>query len=511
MPELITGRPLIVLTIALSLGIFMNVLDSSIANVAIPYMAGSLAVSANQGTWVITSFTVSSAILLPLTGWLAKQFGEVRMFVWCTILFTVFSFLCGLSRSLAVLVFFRVLQGAVAGPMIPLSQSLLLSNYPDEKKGLANSLWAMTAVVAPLSGPIIGGWLTYNYSWPWIFYINVPVGIFAASFSWYYLRDRETVITKLPLDVIGILLLATCIGCLQILLDNGQDYDWFKSHAIVTLGIISVISGVFFFIWELTDKRPIVELSLFKIRNYAIGTLVISLGYMIFFSTIVIFPLWLQTQMNYTATWAGLAAAPIGILPVLLTPFLGKYMNQLNLRVVVSFGFAMFALSSLWAAFFYLQVSFVNLIMPRLIMGLGVTCFFAPLLSIITASLPPDKLASGLGLTNFCRITGGSFGISLSIALWQRREAFHQSRLVEQINPYHSASTQTLHQLQQLGFTSHQAYQSLYNMIIRQSFMMATNDFFWLSGWIFLALIAVVWLTKKPKLPQGKQTIVLGH
>lgn len=493
------GKQLLLLTFSLSLGIFMNVLDSSIANVAVPYIAGDLAVSANQGTWVITSFTVSSAIMLPLTGWLSKQLGEVRLFVWATFLFTVFSFLCGFSRSLPELIVFRVLQGAVAGPMIPLSQSLLLANYPPEKKGLANSLWSMTAVVAPLCGPILGGWLTYNYSWPWIFYINVPVGLFSAYFTYRMLKDRDTPVVKLPIDKVGLILLALAVGCLQVLLDNGQDDDWFNSNFIVTLGIISLISTVFFLIWELTDKQPIVELSLFKNRNFAVGSIVLACGYMIFFSIIVIFPLWLQTQLGYTATWAGLAAAPIGILPILLTPFLGKSMHRLNLRVVVSFGFSMFALSSLWSAFFYSDVSFWNLVVPRVIMGLGIACFFAPLLSIITLSLPADKLASGLGLTNFLRIIGGSFGVSLSVALWQRREAFHQSRLVEQINAYNHTSIQYLHQLQQLGLTHGMSLQYTYNVVIAQSFMLATNDFFWLCGWIFVALIVVIWFAKKPE------------
>jgi len=507
----IVGRQLLLLTISLSLGIFMNILDSSIANVAIPYIAGDVGVSANQGTWVITSFTISTAIMLPLTGWLSKRVGEVRLFVWATFLFTVFSFFCGLSRNLGTLLFFRVLQGAVAGPMIPLSQSLLLANYPDEKKGMANGLWAMTAVVAPLCGPVLGGWLTYNYSWPWIFYINVPVGLFSTYITYLLLKGRDTAIVKLPIDKVGIFLLAVAVGCLQVLLDNGQDDDWFKSNFILTLGIISFIATVFFFIWEFGEKHPIVELSLFRIRNFAVGTAALSLGYMVFFSTIVIFPLWLQTQLNYTATWAGLAAAPIGIFPVILTPILGKYMHRINLRLVVSFGFSMFAFAGIWSAFFYSQVAFVNLVVPRLIMGLGVTCFFAPLLSIITLSLPKDKLASGLGLTNFCRSIGGSFGVSLSVTLWQRREAFHQSRLVEQINAYNPTSIQTVNQLQGLGFTHGQSFQSLYDTVIGQAFMLATNDFFWFTGWIFVVLIVFVWFTKKAVFPKGKVDPVVVH
>ena len=249
----IVGKALLLLTLSLSLGIFMNVLDSSIANVAVPYIAGSVGVSANQGTWVITSFTVSTAIMLPLTGWLSKQLGEVRLFVGATFFFTVFSFLCGLSHSLTELIIFRVLQGAVAGPMIPLSQSLLLANYPDEKKGMANSLWSMTAVVAPLCGPVLGGWLTYNYSWPWIFYINVPVGLFASYVTYRLLKHRDTSIVKTPIDKVGLILLALAVGCLQILLDNGQDDDWFHSNFIITLGIISFVSTCLLYTSDAAD------------------------------------------------------------------------------------------------------------------------------------------------------------------------------------------------------------------------------------------------------------------
>ena len=308
MNTLLAGRQLVLLTISLSLGIFMNVLDVSIANVAIPTIAGDMAVSADQGTWVITSFAVSQAIMLPITGWLARRFGEVRLYVMSTLLFTITSVLCGLSLNLPMLIFFRVLQGAVSGPMIPLSQSILLANYPEHRKGFATSLWAMTAVVAPILGPIIGGWITDNYTWPWIFYINLPIGIFSVVVTWMLISKKETPITKNPIDTVGLILLILGIGCLQILLDKGNDLDWFHSNVIVALGIISFISLSFLIAWELTDNYPVIDLRLFQGRNFAIGTIGLTMGFMVYFSNIVIFPLWLQTQMGYTATWAGLAA-----------------------------------------------------------------------------------------------------------------------------------------------------------------------------------------------------------
>lgn len=367
----LVGSRLTLMTISLSLAIFMNVLDISIANVAIPTIAGDLGVSPDNGTWVITSFAVSQAIMLPLTGWLAKRFGEVRLFIFSTTLFTIASVLCGLSMSLEMLVFFRVIQGAVSGPMIPLSQSILLANYPPEKRGLATGIWTMTAIVGPIFGPILGGVITDNYTWPWIFYINVPVGIFSVLFTLITLSGRETPITKLPIDLIGLLLLSIGVGCLQILLDKGHDLDWFHSPFIVTLAIVSTVTLSFLIIWLLTQKHPIIDLYLFTNRNFSIGTMSLTLGFMVYFSTVVIFPLWLQTQMGYTPTWAGFAVAPVGILPFFLTPIVGNYMGKFDLRIIISLGFIVFAGTCIWQSTFYTEMSFIQLIRPRFIQGIG--------------------------------------------------------------------------------------------------------------------------------------------
>lgn len=492
------GSRLAILTVSLSLAIFMNVLDVSIANVAIPTIAGDLAVDPDNGTWVITSFAVSQAIMLPLTGWLARRFGEVRLFVLSTLLFTVTSLLCGLSINLPMLIFFRVLQGAVSGPMIPLSQSILLANYPDEKKGFATGIWAMTAVVGPIFGPIMGGWITDNYTWPWIFYINVPVGIICVIFTAITLTGRETTIVKSRIDAVGIFLLVVGVGCLQVLLDKGNDLDWFNSSFILSLGIISTIALSFLVIWELTDENPIIDLTLFAGRNFTIGTLALSLGFLVYFSNVVIFPLWLQTQMGYTPTWAGLAAAPVGILPFFLTPFVGNYMNKTDLRLIISFGFIFFAITSFWQSNFYGDVSFTKLIQPRFLQGLGITFFFTPLISVVISGLPAHRMASALGLANFCRILGGSFGTSLSVTLWDRRESFHHSRLVEHINPFNPISTASVDQLQSLGLNQEQSYGMLERLITNQAYMMSTDDIFWLSGSIFIGLLFLIWFAKPP-------------
>ncbi|KTD70170.1 MULTISPECIES: DHA2 family efflux MFS transporter permease subunit [Legionella] len=492
----LTGSRLALMTISLSLAIFMNVLDVSIANVAIPTIAGDLGVSPDNGTWVITSFAVSQAIMLPLTGWLAKRFGEVRLFLFSTTLFTITSVLCGLSANLEMLIFFRVLQGAVSGPMIPLSQSILLANYPPEKRGLATGIWAMTAVVGPIFGPIMGGIITDNYTWPWIFYINVPVGIFSVIFTMITLSGRETPITKLPIDVIGLALLSIGIGCLQVLLDKGNDLDWFNSNFIVTLTIISTVTLSFLIIWLLTQSHPIIDLYLFADRNFTIGTISLTFGYLVYFATVVIFPLWLQTQMGYTPTWAGLAVAPVGILPFFLTPIVGNYMGKFDLRIIISLGFIVFVVTSLWQSNFYTDVGFIQLLEPRLVQGIGIAFFFTPLIALILADLPAERLASALGLANFFRILGGSFGTSISVTLWNHRESFHQSRLVEQITAYNPLVQQSLDKLHSLGISGLKGFGVIYATVINQAFMLATNDIFKLAAWIFMILLAIIWLAK---------------
>jgi DHA2 family multidrug resistance protein len=494
----IQGPQLVLLTVAVSLGIFMNVLDTSIANVAIPTIAGNMGVSADEGTWVITSFTVTMAIVLPLTGWLSKRFGEVRLFAISTFLFTIASVLCALSTSLTMLVVFRVLQGAVAGPMIPLSQSILLANYPHEKKGLATALWATVAVAAPVVGPILGGYITDNYTWPWIFYINVPVGLFSAYITWMLLGSRDTEMVKIPIDYVGLILLAVGVGCLQILLDKGNDLDWFHSNFITSLTIISTVTLTFFIAWELTEKNPIVDLTLFKKRNFTVGTVGISLGYMAYFGSVVILPLWLQTQMNYTPTWAGIATAPVGIIPLLLSPVMALVMKKMDLRIIVSAGFLIFAYASFWAAGFNTDVSFENIAVSRFVLGAALPFFFIPSITISLSNLPSRQIASAAGLSNFCRILAGSFGTSIFVTMWDHRERAHQSKLVETVTAYNPQVHEALNTLQGLGFSQDASYAQLRNMVVKQAYMLSTNDIFWLSGVLFVVLMVFVWLARPP-------------
>lgn len=476
----------------------MQVLDTSIANVSIPTIAGDLAVSPDQGAWVITSFAVSNAIALPMTGFLARRIGEVRLFVFATLFFTLASWACGLAPNLPTLLFFRVIQGAMGGPMIPLSQSLLLRSYPPDKKGLALALWSMTVVVAPILGPILGGFITEDISWPWIFYINIPVGIFTAFTVWELLSNHETPRQHVPVDAIGVGLLILGVGALQIMLDKGNDLNWFGSDTIIALTVVAIVALSFFIAWELTEENPLVDLRLFKRRNFAVGTIAMSLGYLVFFGGIVIFPLWLQTNLGYTAIWAGLAAAPIGILSVILSPIVGRHLHRLDLRLTTTISFLVFAGVSFWTSTFPSTVSFSELVWPRLVQGIALATFFVPITTIVLSGLPQQKIASAAGLSNFMRLLAGSFGTSLSITLWTRRTTFHEYRLLNNLAPEDPLVQHSIHTLQHQGLSYHTAIAFLVNLIHSHAVLMATNDFFWLSGWIFLGLLALIWLAKPP-------------
>ncbi|HZT56635.1 MAG TPA: DHA2 family efflux MFS transporter permease subunit, partial [Burkholderiaceae bacterium] len=326
-------------TLGLSLAVFMQVLDTTIANVSLPTIAGNLGASADQATWVITSFAVSNAIALPLTGWLTRRFGEVKLFVAATLLFCVASFLCGIAQSMTMLILFRALQGAVAGPMYPVTQSLLLSIYPPEKRSQALALLIMVTIVAPIAGPILGGWITDSYSWPWIFFVNVPVGIFAALIVYAQMGQRSEQTMRPKMDYVGLATLIIGVGALQILLDKGNDEDWFQSNFIILMTIVSVVSLAIFLIWELTDKHPVVDLSLFKRRNFWSGALATAVAYGLFFGNVVILPLWLQQWMGYTATQAGMIMAPVGLLAIFFSPVVGLTVGKIDPRRYATFSF----------------------------------------------------------------------------------------------------------------------------------------------------------------------------
>ena len=493
------GGALAMLTLVLSLATFMLVLDSTIANVAIPTIAGDLGASSSQGTWVITSFGVANAISIPITGWLAKRFGEVRLFLVSTLLFVLASWLCGISHSLEMLIVFRVLQGAVAGPIIPLSQSLLLNNYPPEKRGMALAFWSMTIVVAPICGPILGGWISDNIHWGWIFFINVPIGLAVVLISWKILEGRESRISHQPVNTIGLILLALSVGALQLMLDQGRELDWFNSTEIVVLTIIAAVGLIALIIWELTDDNPVVDVSLFKSRNFTVGCVSTSLAFLVYSGTVVLIPLLLQQVYNYTATWAGLAAAPVGLLPILLAPIIGKFGNKIDMRILITISFMVYALTFYWRAVtFEPEMTFMDVALPQFVQGLAVACFFMPLTTITLSGLPPEKMASASSLFNFLRTLAGSIGTSLTTFIWYNREAVHHTQLTEVINPYNPISQQFFQTMGSFGLSEEQTASYIARQITAQGFIIGANEIFLVSAITFISLVVLIWFAKPP-------------
>jgi len=482
-------------TIALSAATFMNVLDTSIANVSLPAIAGDLAVSPNQGTWVITSFAVSNAIAVPLTGWLAQRFGQVKLFVASVILFVVASILCGLAPNMTILITLRAIQGFVAGPMIPLSQALLLSSYPRALAGLAMAMWSMTTLIAPVTGPLLGGWITDNLSWPWIFYINAPVGIMSAFATWALYRKRESATRKVPIDRVGLALLVVWVGAMQIMLDLGKEHDWFHSSLIVALAIVCVVGFAFFLAWELTDDHPVVDLRLFKLRNFWTGTLSTAIGYGLFFGNVVLLPLWLQQYMGYRATDAGMIMAPVGVFALLLSPFVGKTVTHSDPRRYVTFAFIVFAFVLWMRSRFTTETDFWTIMVPTIVQGIATAFFFIPLVTITLSGLPPDRIPAASGLSNFARISAGAFGTSIATTMWENRATLHHAQLAEAINRGSVAAQSTFSRLSASGMPSQQVLAVINRIVDVQAFTMAADDIFWISGVLFLVLIPVVWLS----------------
>ena len=486
--------------IVLSGATFMTVLDITVANVSIPTIAGDLGVSPTQGTWILTSYAVANAIAMPLTGWLTTRFGQVRLIVTSILLFTIASWLCGLAPNIEALIACRVLQGLVAGPMVPLSQALLLATFPRERAGFALALWSMTALVAPITGPLIGGWISEEASWPWIFYINIPVGLLAAAVTWQIYRARETPTRKVPVDMTGLILLVVWVGALQIMLDKGKELDWFNSTQIVLLGCIAAAGFVTFLVWELVDNaHPIVDLRLFGVRNFWSATLTLSVGYAVFFGTSVILPLWLQTLMGYTQTWAGLMMMPFGVLAMLLAPLIGRSIQRHDVRVIASCGFILFGVVSFLRAGFALDADVWTIAFPTFLQGAANVMFFLPLTALALAGLPRERIPAATGLNNFMRFTFGAFGASAGITLWDDRTSLHRAQLVEHVTPYDAQATAALDALQLGGLSPEQGLGQLERMVDAQARMMATNDIFWLSGVLFIVLAAMVWIARRAR------------
>jgi len=491
------GAALLLLTLAIAVATFMEVLDLTIVNVSVPAIAGTLGVSPTEGTWTITAYSLTAAIVQPLTGWLAQRFGEVRVFVASTLLFVLCSALCGLATSMPMLVTGRLLQGAVSGPMAPMAQSLLMRIYPPERRGLGLGIWGMVIFVAPIFGPTLGGLITDDLSWPWLFYINVPVGLISGAAVWAMMRRRETARLRVPVDVVGLVLLFAGIGALQFMLDNGNDRDWFGSPVIVAAAIVAVLGLVLLVAWELTDRHPVVNLRLLQNHNFRIGLIVMCLGSAGMFGITIIYPLYLETTAGFTATWAGLATAPVGILSFFLMPWVGANIKRLNLRVAASFGVLTMGCVGVWLAQLDVTASFFQISAPRLLQGVGTAFFFMPIQQIMFSDLEPRYLAAAAGISNFARTISVSIATAGSIWLWSARTTFHHAALVQHVAAGPVWDDWSA-RLSSLGIDGATALVQTDNVLMVQARVLAANDDFWFIALLLAMVVPTIWLARPP-------------
>ena len=494
---------LILACLVLAMANFMVVLDTTIANVSVQHIAGGLGISSSEGTWVITSYAVAEAICVPLTGWLARRFGTVRVFVVGMIGFGVFSFLCGLAWSLGSLVAFRIGQGLCGGPLMPISQTLLLRIFPKEKHAAATGVWAMTTIVAPILGPILGGVISDNWGWHWIFYINIPIVAVCAVAAIVLLRNAETKIDRIPIDVVGMILLVIWVGALQLMLDLGREHDWFGDSFIVTLAVIAAAGFSFFVAWEMFEKEPAVNLRVFRYRGFTVSVVALVFAYGTFFASLVVIPQWLQSSLGYTATWAGYATAFNGVAAVMMAPVVAKLSERIDPRLLVSFGILWLGGTSLIRVFWWTSgADFWTVALPQLIQGAGMPFFFVPLTSLALGAVREDEVASAAGVMNFLRTMSGAVGTAIVTTMWYDGAQEKRSELSGLLNGAES----TMQSLQAHGYTLEQSRQVISQLVDGQANALSTGSIFVTAAMVFAAAASIVWLAPRPK-----HAVAAGH
>ena len=485
-----------------ALAAFMEIMDISIANVALPHIAGALSSSQNESTWVLTSYLVTNAIVMPISGWLANTFGRKRLFLTCIAGFTITSLLCGFAPNLPTLIVLRALQGATGGGLQPVGQAILADSFPAEKRGMASAIYGIAAVVAPTIGPTLGGWLTDSYSWRWIFLINAPVGALLIVLVQSLIKDKGPAVRKggvFSVDWLGFGFVGLSLGCLQVVLDRGQDADWFGSGLITTLAIASAV-GFVLLIWrELHHPQPMVDLRLFKKPDFAVTfVLMLMLGFMLFGSTFLI-PAYTQELMGYRAVDAGLVLTPGGFATIALLPLIGRSVNKVDLRILAAIGLIIGGVSLLLMTNLYLNISFSRLVWLRVFQSMALPFLFVPINSMAFRDIPPDKTNNASALINLARNFGGSIGIAFASTLLTRRAQFHQSRLVEGLQSLNPSYPDFAHQLgSALGTTSTSSttLNSIYQQAVEQATLLSYLDGFKVLGLIFLCLVPLLLFVK---------------
>jgi MFS transporter, DHA2 family, multidrug resistance protein len=494
------------ITISVMMAVFMEVLDTSIANIALPHVAGSLSATPSEATWVLTSYLVANAIVLPMTGWLGNYFGRKRVLLWCIVLFTFASALCGLAWSLPTLILARIFQGIGGGAMVPIAQAIMLESFPPQKRGAAMAVFAQGVVVAPILGPTIGGWITDNYSWRWIFYINLPVGILAALMAKWVVEDPPYIKRnkKADIDFIGFGLLAVWLATLQIVLDKGQEADWFGADWIRWFTLVSVAAFVGFIAWEFSVEHPLVNLRVFKNRNFTVGLILMTSLAATLYGTTALLPLFLQTVMGYPALQSGYAMSPRGIAAFFTTWFVGRLVGKIRLRWMLCFGFVMLTVSSFMLSGINLQVGMASVIWPSVINGIAISFIFVPLTTATMSQLGQQQIANASGLYNLMRNLGGGIGIAFVTTMLARGAQRHQALMLGDLTATDPAFTQRLaavkHALARhtdAVTAQHQAYAAIYSTLDAQAHLWAFVDNFYLFGLLALCGIPLIFLFKR--------------
>jgi DHA2 family multidrug resistance protein len=508
-----------IIALTVMLATFMEVLDTSVANVSLPHIAGNLSASMDESTWVLTSYLVANAIILPMGGWFSMLLGRKRFYMICVTLFTISSFLCGMAPSLGALIFFRVLQGIGGGALQPVSQAILVESFPREKQGMAMAVYGMGVVVAPVVGPTLGGWITDNYTWRWIFLINIPVGILSLILTAILIFDppylkRRGLADGLKIDYVGFGLLAVGLGALEVVLDEGQKEDWFSSHFIVTFAAIMAVCLIAVVVWELRQKEPIIDFRILKDRNYALATAaMLVLGFVLYAST-ALMPLFLQTLVGYTAMMSGLVLSPGGLVMVVCLPAVGILVRKYQPRWLVIFGVLVTSMGLFRMAKFNLQIDYSTAVWSRMVQSFGLAFLFVPISATAFAYIPKERTGYATGLFNLARNIGGSSGIATAITLLARRAQFHQSVLVAHLTPYDFRYREALAgaaaTLRAGGAPSAdaalQAQGMIYGTMLRQANMLAFADAFWVMGVLFLLIIPLMFCIKRVR-PSGRVVV----
>lgn len=496
-----------IIAIAVMLGTFMEVLDTTVVNVSLPHIAGNLSASTDEATWVLTSYLVANAIVLPLTGWLANHFGRRRILLISVTGFTFFSFLCGIAPNLPLLIVFRVFQGATGGGLQPLSQAILLEAFPPEKRGKAMAFWALGIVVAPMLGPVLGGWITDSYSWRWLFYINLPIGVAAVVMALLFIHDPPYIRRgQHGVDYWGIGLLAVGIGGLQVMLDKGQELDWFASHAILALTILAVVGLAVFVFRELITRNPVVQLRVFKNRTYSTGVFLMTvLGFVLYGSTVLI-PVWLQTLMGYSALTAGLAMLPRGLGSFLFMPIVGMLMSKIEPRKLLAAGLVICSFSLYLLSRLSLDAGYWDIFWPQLLQGTSMGLLFVPLTTITNDSIPKQEIGNATSLFNLMRNLGASIGIAMVTTLVARHAQMHTNVLGGHVTNFDTAARNTLESMKNTliaggmdpSTAARQASAGMFGMVQRHAAMLSYVDAFFLLSVMFIAMLPLVLIMKRP-------------